>query len=120
MCVRCGKPHPQYGKYCRKCIGHATYLEAIKHAYDPGQVRVNGFLYEIHPEPKFDSRHPIEPTGGRGFGGRPFTIRFFKDKRIVKTRNLWSSGEIPLEYREALPDNAEFLEAKGGAGAFRI
>ena len=42
-----------------------------------------------------------------GFSGRRFWIRFF-DGRTFSTNNLWRQGDIPLEYRAALPDNAEF------------
>jgi hypothetical protein len=108
-CARCGKRDPQHGGYCKKCIGHATWLHAIQHAWEPAQVRIKGHLYDIRPEIPPDKRYP-EPTGGKGFGGRSFTIRFFSDGRIVKTGNLWSIGPIPEEYREALPDNAEFVK----------
>lgn len=108
LCERCHKPNPEYGGYCKKCISHATWLHAIQHAWEPAQARIKGHLYDIRPEPIVDKRYP-EPTGGKGFGGRPFTIRFFADNRIVKTENLWSIGPIPEEYRKALPDNAEFV-----------
>jgi len=107
-CARCGKVNPQYGGYCKKCIGHATWLHAIQHAWDPSQARIKGHLYDIRPEPIPDKRYPHSKSG-QGFAGRPFTIRFFSDGRLVKTENLWSIGPIPDEYREALPDNAEFI-----------
>lgn len=108
-CARCGKVDPQYGGYCKKCIGHATWLHAIQHAWDPSQARIKGHLYDIRPVPVPDKRYP-QSKSGQGFSGRPFTIRFFADGRLVKTENLWSIGPIPDEYREALPDNAEFIK----------
>lgn len=106
LCARCEKPNPQYGGYCKECVGHATWMHAIQHAWDPNQVRVDGYMYDVRPEtpptPGFR-----EPTGGKGFGGRRFVIRFH-DGRVVETRNLWMIGIIPDEYREALPDNAVF------------
>lgn len=113
LCARCRKPNPEYGGYCGKCIGHATWLHAIQHAWDPAQARIKGHLYDIRPTPKPDSRH-LQHTSSQGFAGRSFTIRFFDD-RVVKTENLWSIGPIPEEYRKALPNNAEFIDAKGGA-----
>lgn len=113
LCVRCGRTSPQYGGYCRRCLPHRIFLEAIKRAYDPDQVRVDHVLYEIRPEVPPDPRFPREATGGRGFGGQEFTIRFHNG-RTIKTRNLWWLGDIPEEYWEALPDNAVFVK-KGGA-----
>jgi hypothetical protein len=43
-----------------------------------------------------------------GFSGRRFWIRFF-DGHEITTNNLWTQGEIPEEFREQLPDNAEFF-----------
>lgn len=108
-CARCGKADPQYRGYCKKCLSHATWLHAIQHAWDPAQVRIKGHLYDIRPEVSSEKSYP-EPTGGKGFGGHLFSIRFFSDGRIVKTSNLWSIGPIPDEYQKALPDNAEFLK----------
>lgn len=42
-----------------------------------------------------------------GFCGRRFWIRFF-DGRTLTTNNLWYQGKIPEEFREELPDTAEF------------
>ncbi len=52
-------------------------------------------------------------TGGgfKGFGGRPFRIRFF-DGRGIDTNNLWYQGDIPPEFRVLLPDNAKFAQAE--------
>ena len=107
-CARCRKPNPEYGGYCKKCIGHATWLHAIQNAWDPTQARIKGHLYDIRPEPYPDKRRP-QSKSGQGFAGRPFMIRFFDD-RVVRTENLWSIGPIPEEYRKALPDNAEFIK----------
>jgi hypothetical protein len=118
QCVRCSRPYPEYGLYCKACISHKTWLDAIKRAWEPDQVRVDGHLYEIHPEPIYKEDEP-RPTGGRGFGGAEWEIKF-DDGRVVVTRNLWSIGDIPDEYREALPGNAKFVyrrrwPARGGS-----
>ena len=50
---------------------------------------------------------PGEKPSYLGHAGRRFWIRYF-DGKTVTTNNLWYQGEIPEEYRSALPDNAEF------------
>lgn len=112
QCFVCGKNYPQYGDFCKKCLWHKTWLETIHHAWDPNQVRIQSHLYVIQPEPPPTPPGRVPATGGRGFGGATFRIRF-ADGRVVTTNNLWSVGDIPEEYQEALPDNAHFLSAKG-------
>lgn len=48
------------------------------------------------------------PYAFLGHGGRCFWIRF-KDGHTLITNNLWFQGEIPDEFREDLPDTAEFF-----------
>jgi hypothetical protein len=66
--------------------------------YDASSVIIQGHHFRVGPE----KSGPF-----RGFGGTPFTIKFY-DGRVVTTRNLWQQGEIDEAYREWLPDNAEF------------
>ena len=118
QCVRCAKAYPEFGKYCQGCLAHATWLEAIDQAWQKNQVRVNHHLFFFdHPKPGRPKRkrtgdYRLEPTGGRGFGGQEFKIRFFDGRRIT-TKNMWSVGPIPEEYWEALPDNAAFVKERG-------
>ena len=42
-----------------------------------------------------------------GHSGRRFWIRFKNDSTLT-TNNLWYQGEIPDEFRDELPDTAEF------------
>ncbi len=42
-----------------------------------------------------------------GSSGRRFWIRFF-DGQEITTNNLWYQGEIPKEFREQLPNTADF------------
>jgi hypothetical protein len=107
QCVRCGRYNPQYDQYCAKCISHKVWLNAIKKAWNPDQVRVKGHLFEIRPKTTYKQDEP-RPTGGEGFGGAEWKISF-NDGRLLVTENLWSIGDIPAEYREALPDNAKFI-----------
>lgn len=53
----------------------------------------------------------------RGFGGRPFLIRF-ADGREVYTTNLWSQGRIPVRFRTSgsfhlFTPNAEIFDPYG-------
>lgn len=47
----------------------------------------------------------------RGHGGQKFVIKK-NTGEVVATTNLWCQGDIPNEYRELLPDNAEFVYEK--------
>ena len=47
------------------------------------------------------------PGAFRGFSGRRFWIRF-KDGSTLTTNNLWYQGKITDEFRDELPDTAEF------------
>lgn len=44
----------------------------------------------------------------KGFGGSKFYIKF-NDGHIEFCDNLWYQGEIPQEWKEKFPDNAEFI-----------
>lgn len=66
-------------------------------------VIVEGRHYMIEPDPD----QPRD-RGFAGFGGAEFTVAF-NDGRVVKSRNLWTQGEIPERFREQMPDNATFL-----------
>lgn len=45
----------------------------------------------------------------RGFGGRLSKIKKYSGE-IITTTNLWTQGNIPEEFREKIPDNAEWYE----------
>lgn len=63
-------------------------------------VRVKNIHYMILPD-EHNKRFS-------GFGGSLFKIRFH-DGTIKETRNLWCQGHISEQWRNKLPDNAEFL-----------
>lgn len=46
---------------------------------------------------------------GAGYGGHQFRFRMKDTGQIVLSRNVWSQGEIPLEYLSILIDNAEMV-----------
>lgn len=68
-------------------------------------ARINGEHYVLDNEDSINSF--------RGCAGQEFFIKFLsgehKDK-VFRTTNLWCQGTIPDEYKDALPDNAEFVE----------
>jgi hypothetical protein len=110
FCVRCGLVPAEFkGDLCKPCLEPAYWEEVMHHSWDPGQVRVKHTFYIVKPDPPMRNRAE-EPMGGKGFGGIEWKI-LYKDGRFVVTRNLWFGGDIPKEYWEALPDNAEFVKS---------
>lgn len=83
-------------KMCFTCLDWSRFV-LIRNR--PDCVRVNHEHYMIENE---DSAF-----GMRGHGGRRFEI-LFHDGRVVVTRNLWHQGNIPVHFREEIPDNATF------------
>lgn len=84
---------------------HAKHwrAQARRAASDPNVVVIDGHFYSVG-----------EPRANRecsGFGGRQFFI-VKHDGTAIETRNLWSGGEIPPEFRDLLPDNAEFVNGE--------
>lgn len=73
-------------------------------------IRVGGWHYVVREEPTERALR----SGACGFGGRLFVFRLIADGTVIRSRNLWSQGRIPDEFRGALPDNAEPVEAHGG------
>jgi len=63
---------------------------------------VDGNGYSYHPK----GTHNID--GKRGFGGAEFYIRF-ADGCLMETDNLSHRGDIPVAWKEDLPDNAAFM-----------
>lgn len=49
------------------------------------------------------------PEKWRGMSGKRFKIKML-DGTIVETNDLWHQGTIPEEFREFLPNNAEFIK----------
>lgn len=47
----------------------------------------------------------------KGFGGRGFKIKKF-DGTIIQTSNLWHQGTVPEEYKDLLPNNAEWIKER--------
>lgn len=47
----------------------------------------------------------------RGFGGRGFKIKKF-DGTIIQTSNLWHQGTVPEDYKDLLPNNAEWIKER--------
>lgn len=80
------------------------WQEKVQWITDPRRkdriVRVKGVHYFAAPE--------SGPMAFRGHGGSLFKIRFFDGREMTST-NLWCQGDIPPEFRELLPDNAEFV-----------
>lgn len=104
-CVICGKEieKSQYlgtilcsGECFTKDYWRRVIAEKEKH------IIINGVCYR-------DCGNVDNPPRGLtlGHAGRRFWIRF-KDGSTLITNNLWYQGEIPDEFREDLPDTADF------------
>lgn len=85
------------------CYEKYYWLERVKRKDSPTQVVINGIVYQIGREDDCSSF--------RGYDGRQFKIKFF-DGRIVTTTNLWHNGKVPAEFRDRLPDNAEWYKGE--------
>lgn len=108
-CIICGKEEEpsryysektlQENQMCFFCNFWKGMLEQDRN-YDPHEVVIiDGTHYIIGDELSSD---PF-----RGFGGAKFHIRF-NDGYEIDTTNLWCQGDIPPEWRDKFPDNAEF------------
>jgi hypothetical protein len=90
-----------------RCYSCGFWNSQLENDYGDRRVIVKGRHYLIAPD-ELDSRG--RPRTGLlvGFSGSKWLIRFH-DGREVVTHNLWHQGEIPSAWREALPNNAEFV-----------
>lgn len=119
ICLECSKKEKlRWGDDIKKkliernlCFNCNFWWEYVEQVDDPNSVRVKGVHYWICSE--------NAPRGTfRGFAGKKFKIIFFtptisvahNTPRIIVTTNLWSQGEIPIRFRDRLPDNAEFRQ----------
>lgn len=104
-CVICGKEieKSQYSNavLCSSKCFHIHYWREII-AEKEQHIIINGECYCDGGEVEHPSRYMF-----LGFGGRRLWIRFF-DGREITTNNLWHQGKIPEEFRDQLPDTAEF------------
>lgn len=116
ICEICGKEFdkPQYHTYdkiCgdKDCFTKKFWLSIIEEKkYHPV---INGVCYYC------DVDNPISDSRGfRGFGGRYFKIRFIDTGKIIETNNLCHNGDVPKEFRDQLPDNAEFIQEELNIG----
>jgi hypothetical protein len=69
-------------------------------------IRIGGRHFVIGEEPTERALR----SGACGFGGRLFTFRLVADGTVIRSRNVWTQGEIPDEFLDALPDNAKGVE----------
>jgi hypothetical protein len=108
-CKECGSPiatdfyQPVKSRLINKNLCHScNFWDEKKDGQDNKRVViVNGTHYWIEDD---------KPNAAfQGFGGAKFSIEF-NDGRKVITRNLWCQGDIPIRFRDRLPDNAKFIK----------
>lgn len=91
-----------YDNICSsECFHINTWNERSEQKDNPNSVIVDHNAYWIGEEKS--------KSFFRGFGGHQFKINFY-DGRYIESTNLWDNGEIPEEYWDKLPNNAEFLK----------
>lgn len=84
---------------CFHCLFWTEYVDLID---NPTHLRIEHNHYVVGKETE-------SVFGGRGFGGRRFTIKR-NDGTLVTTTNLWHQGQIPVHFQERLPDNAVWVK----------
>lgn len=85
------------------CFGHALWnRRAAEHHVSSGNVMViNGHMYSDGGESRDQSQY-------LGHSGRRFCI-LRRSGEGYTTNNLWFGGCIPEEFRDRMPDDAEFI-----------
>ena len=117
-CRVCGKQSetmPYMGPLCSKECHSAAFWDekvALRGAGDVTSsgakvARISGTHYIL------GKQGSGVPSDMRGMAGREHFIRFTSGPhsgQTVRCCDLWYQGEIPGDYRDRLPDNAEFVE----------
>lgn len=105
ICIVCGKEFDgkaYYGEYsdccCHKCFTKKFWNNIV--AEKDEHIVVDGICYAIAPAPI---------NGFYGFGGRRFKIKMLDTGDVIETNNLWYQGAVPEEYRDLLPNTAQFI-----------
>lgn len=97
-CEICGKEIQSSINIDKNICSHRCFLiDFWNEALDKDAIIINGYCYHI-------GKTGCKP---HGFGGQSFFIQM-NDGRKIKTNNLWSNGEVPLERN--VKDNAKFIE----------
>lgn len=94
-------------QYCGSCY-FWHQLEVLKD--DPNSVRIGGKHYFIGQETSLEQ----DPPKWRGMGGGKVIVEFFDGHRVTST-NFWYQGEIPEKWQKRIPENARFINQKGGS-----
>lgn len=81
------------------CSTCAFWDDAYRDYLDGKRVVVNANSYTIARE---------DATGLRGHSGARFRIQY-PDGRMIESTNVWHQGQIPIHWRDRMPDTAVFL-----------
>lgn len=96
VCEICGKQFDKprylndYKNICSsECFGDKFWLNIIK--VKDECIIINGECYGFNKN-------------------KPIGVKMLNTGEIIVTNNLWHNGEVPNEFRDRLPDNAEFIK----------
>lgn len=101
--LRIGVPHGQEEDAIARMVEttrqHFQRIVDRKSQDDPRLVIAQGRAYSIGSSDDYP----------KGFCGARWLVRFLDGRRVI-TDSLWSMGEIPIDWRRQLPDNAILCE----------
>lgn len=110
QCLHCGSPIdlenynlklplPQIMQCKQLCFSCAYWIEKVNRP-DPYRQIINGEYYVFFPN---DMKIDLA-----GHNKQTFYI-MLNNGNVIRSRNVWHQGEIPLHLRELLPDTARFI-----------
>ncbi|MBS6715336.1 MAG: hypothetical protein KH231_07720 [Dialister sp.] len=109
ICTVCGKEFEKtsfmkpYDNICSfECFDKNFWNEYVREYNSEPELHciINGTAYSVGKE--------NVSSFNKGFDGRKFKIQK-NSGQIIVTTNLRCNGDVPIEYRTYLPDDAEFI-----------
>lgn len=85
------------------CFSCDHWNQIIQGEHPHGHFIIDGHSYIANSTGDNGTRR-----AGMGYGGRRQIIRTFNGRTVI-TNDLWTQGEVPSQFRDVLPDNAEFV-----------
>ena len=86
---------------CYDCANWKTLIEQPK---EHGEI-IAGIYYDFLPPQKIDAP-------GLFLGGERMKYIYKKDGTVKKSNDIWKVGEVPITFREQLPDTGWWITKK--------